>query len=342
DDLGNFTAQDLVDFNAAVRGLEPVALLDADEQPVWNTTNIGNDQFLAVGPTTASDVHCFGEIDTIDRWCFQVVSGGASHFFLAEAKADQDLGNLGACAGTFAFDCEEDVVHIDVNPDEAIFEVPVDDPATKVHVWSCVVFANGHARFGDGQDGFGAEGPPAPAALGTCGDAPSALSGVQRWVWAGLKPLRWAAGVGTLNAGGTGTTFARGSDISEGEEGSIRVRDVVCRTTARFASISDGAECRLFLNSSLDPIPGGVGTTDTECTTVGIGKKTGECTWQDIPVPDDICYYAVVDKQDQTGTAHHAEGEVCVGPGDPAREGEQRICGVNLTTGVVSCATSAS
>ncbi|HKY59820.1 MAG TPA: hypothetical protein VJP59_02315, partial [Gemmatimonadota bacterium] len=113
-----------------------------------------------------------------------------------------------------------------------------------------------------------------------------------------------------------------------------------CRATARFASVSDGAECKLFLNSSLDPITGGVGTTDTDCTTVGVAKKVGECTWQDIPVPDDICYYGVVDKQDQTGTAHHAEGEVCVGPGDPAREGEKRTCTFDLTRGTVSCATS--
>ncbi|HKY59559.1 MAG TPA: hypothetical protein VJP59_00980, partial [Gemmatimonadota bacterium] len=233
--LGSATAQDLADFNAAVRGLSPVALLDSDEQPEWTLTNIGDDQFLAVGPTTASDIHCFGEIDTVERWCFQVVAGGDSYFFLAEAKAPTAAGDLGACPGPLASDCEDDVVHIDVNPDEAIDD---DDDNTFVNVWSCTDFATRHARFGVGPDGFGDPGPPVPAGLGNCGESSSALSGMQRWVWAGLQPLRWVAGVEALTAGGTGTTFARGSDVAAGEFGSIRVRDIVCRTTARFASVS--------------------------------------------------------------------------------------------------------
>jgi hypothetical protein len=308
DNLGNATAQDLAEFNAAVRGLDPVALLDGDEQPVWNTTNIGDEQFLAVGPTTANGIHCFGS--GLDTWCFQVNAGGASYFFLAEAKADQ--ADLGVCAGPLANDCEKDVIHIDVNPDEAVDD---EDENTNVNVWSCTDFATRHARFGvgpPGEDPFGDPGPAAPQQiLDGCGVA-FELEGIQRWVWAGLKPLRWAAGVGTLNAGGTGTTFSRGSDVSEGEEGSIRVRDIVCKVSAKFASISDGAECKLLLG----------GTTQAVCTTISDGQrtKTSSCTWEDIPVPADVSYHAVVDKQNQTGTPHHAEGDVNVAPGNPARD----------------------
>jgi hypothetical protein len=337
---GGTTATEAIeDFSAAVLALASVASLPADEKHVWTEdVNLASEDVVAVGPTTSDDVFCFPN----GQWCFQVFSdAGASYHFAAEAVSDQE--NLGECAGEFEHDCATTGIHMDITPDTAI--TPDTTDASFVQVWDCSAAGfDRHVRFevlnedSTGAGEFGQQGDANPPQLNGCSLATAPLDGWQRWAWTGLKPLAWVFGPDPLNAGTTGTTFGRASIVQAGEL-AIRVRDVTCVATARFASISDGAECRLFLNADLDPIDG-TPTTDTVCTTVGDGKKvkSGRCTWEDLPVPaDNTQYFAVVDKQDQTGTAHHAEGFITLAPGNPAKD-EKLVCTFNLTQGtIVSC-----
>lgn len=330
------TDADVAAYNTAVRGLNQVAALGADEKPVWTTTNISDGEFLAVGQITNSsvaDTFCFAS----GEWCF-VVNAGVPYYFLAEAIVDQPA--LGLCPGPFPNDCAPGAVHIDFNPDSAIDD---ESESTNVTVWKCETdFGTRHARFPVSPtgtvDSLGVYGTPVtgPIPSGLCSQSAFLMNDVQQWVWTGLQPLRWALGVGVANAGSTGTTFGRASEIATGQFGVPRTRDILCKVSAKFAAISDGAECKLFEgNSPSNPLVASCTTQKTEVD----GPKSARCPLLNIPVPgDNTPYYLVVDKQGQTNTAHHAEDGVDRGlsPDDPARD-EYRLCDVNLSTGNVDC-----
>jgi hypothetical protein len=318
---GNSTVeQSLAAFNAAVRGLAPVAALDGDEQPIWNVSNLTGEEVVAGGPGASGDDFCFPG----GTWCFRVVSD-EPYFFMAEAKADQTL--LGVCPGDLANDCERDRVHMDVNPDSAIDEddpdtplVDENDPDTFVVVWSCTDFGNLHARFGitaGGSIQAGEFGEPVfdapPAGLNDCGASAFELNGIQRYVWTSLKPLRWAFGAEPLNAAGSsGTKFGRASDVSAGDAENPRTRDLICEVQSRFASVSEGTQCDLFTDSSKT-------TQLAHCVTSRVSQKIGRCTWEDVPVPDDVIYWGKVEKVINPSTSHQLEMQIPIGPGNPQR-----------------------
>ena len=316
---GNSTVeQSLAAFNAAVRGLAPVAALEADEQPVWNVNNLSGEEVVAGGPGVSGDDFCFPD----GTWCFQVVAD-EPYFFLAEAVPDQTL--LGVCPGDLPNDCERDVIHMDVNPDSAIDEDDPDtvadenDPDTYVVVWSCTDFANLHARFGITPGGsvqageFGEQVFDAPPdGLNDCGSA-FELNGVQRYVWTSLKPLRWALGADVLNAAGSsGTKFGRASQVAAGDAENPRARDLVCEVRSKFASVSEGTLCDLYTDSSKT-------TLLASCITSRVSQKIGQCTWEDVVVPDDVVYWGKAEKVINPSTAHTLEMSIPVGPGNPPR-----------------------
>lgn len=322
----NTDESDLVAYNAAVRGLSPVAALEADEKAVWTLTNVSGGEFLAVGPIATSAnpaTFCFES----GQWCF-VINAGASYHFLAEAIAEQ--ADLGLCPGPLPNDCDPGGVHIDLNPDSVIDD---ESDATNITVWSCTDFGTRHARFPiapNGEVGLGIYGEPvtgdAPGGL-NCLDNAFLLNGAQRWVWTGLQPLRWVFGVDAANAGEFGTKFSRGSHIGEGEFGVPSARDLVCEVRSRFASVSEGTICRLFTDSTKE-----TEVTASPCVTSRVSQKVGNCTWEDVVVsnseglpfsgePDEApCLWGTAEKVENPSKTHFAEREVCVGPGDPARE----------------------
>lgn len=317
---------DIVAYNAAVRGLSPVAALEADERAVWTLTNVSGGEFLAVGPIATSAnpaTFCFAS----GQWCF-VINAGATYHFLAEAIAEQ--ASLGLCPGLLPNDCDPGGVHIDLNPDTVVDDQSDD---TNITVWSCTDFGTRHARFPispDGEVGAGQYGVPATGDVPddlNCLDNAFLLNGAQRWVWTGLQPLRWVLGVDAANAGTFGTTFSRGSHIAEGEFGVPSARDLVCEVRSRFASVSEGTICRLFTDST----KGTEVTPASPCVTSRVSQKVGSCTWEDVVVSDSeglpfsgvsgeaACLWGTAEKVENPSRTHFAEHEVCVGPGDPAR-----------------------
>lgn len=317
---------DIVAYNSAVRGLSPVAALEADEKAVWTSTNVSAGEFLAVGPIATSAnpaTFCFAS----GQWCF-VINAGATYHFLAEAIAEQP--SLGLCPGPLPNDCDPGGVHIDLNPDSVIDD---DSDETNITVWSCTGFGTRHARFPispDGEVGAGEYGEPAtggaPDGL-NCLENTFLLNGAQQLVWTGLQPLRWVLGVNAANAGTFGTTFSRGSHIGEGEFGVPSARDLVCEVRSRFASVSEGTICRLYIDSTKSTEV----TPASPCITSRVSQKVGSCTWEGVVVSNSSglpfsgedgeapCLWGTVEKVENPSKSHFAEHAVCVGPGDPER-----------------------
>jgi hypothetical protein len=309
------TTADLVAYNAVVRGLNPVAALGADEKPIWTATNVSGGEFLAAGEISTSAnpaTFCFAS----GQWCF-IINAGVPYYFTAEAIAEQPT--LGLCPGPLPNDCEPGAVHIDLNPDSAI-----DDSldATNITVWSCTDFATSLARFEvtpEGDVGAGEYGEeavePVPSGL-NCLDNVFLLNGVQRWVWTGVQPLRWAFGAAPAYAAGTGVTFARASQIAGGEFGVPSARDLTARVSSRYASVAQGTLANLWEDSSLTHLI-------SSCVTERVSQKVGECTWENVPVVDEngdgICYWGTVEKVENPSTTHTGAMEVCVDKDDPAK-----------------------
>jgi hypothetical protein len=62
-----------------------------------------------------------------------------------------------------------------------------------------------------------------------------------------------------------------------------------------------------------------------------VAQKIGRCTWEDVPVPDDVIYWGKVEKVINPSTSHQLEMQIPIGPGNPQR-GDTRTYIFNIRT----------